>query len=330
MRLPDELLAVIEREVEKIDRAALARASDELTRRYKSADFSAPVVKSEAHRAAYLATRLPATYAANWRVFSEIWRLAPHAQEIHSVLDLGAGPGTALWAAAEVFPGLRQATLVESDGAWVNLGQRIAADSAHLVLRQGRWIRHDLCSPLDSSAHDMVVISYTLGELAPAAANSLLLRAWKLASRFLVVIEPGTPRGFGVVHAARAALIAGAAAHGDDGQVLAPCPHQGVCPMAAAGDWCHFAQRVPRTSLHRRLKGGALSYEDEKFSYVVASRDHSPRAPSRIVRHPQKRSGHVQLTLCTRRGIENRTVSRSQGKDYQLARQAEWGEAWGE
>ncbi len=330
MRLPEELLAAIEREAEKVDRAALVRASDELTRRYKSADFSAPILRSEAHRAAYLAARLPATYAANWRVFSEICRLAPHAQETANALDLGAGPGTTLWAAAEVFPGLRQATLVESDEAWLKLGQRIAANSPHSFLRQGRWIRHDLRSPLDCSPHDLVVISYALGELSPAEAKALLLRAWKLASRFLVVIEPGTPRGFGVVHTARAALIAETAAGAGESRILAPCPHCDACPMAAAGDWCHFAQRVPRTSLHRRLKGGALAYEDEKFSYIVASREHSPAALSRIVRHPQKRRGHVQLTLCTQHGIENRTVSRSQGKDYQLARQAEWGDGWGE
>ena len=78
------------------------------------------------------------------------------------------------------------------------------------------------------------------------------------------------------------------------------------------------------------LKSGALAYEDEKFSYVVATRDSSAAAASRIVRHPQKHSGHVQLTLCTRRGIETRTVSRSQGKDYPLARRAEWGGAWRE
>jgi ribosomal protein RSM22 (predicted rRNA methylase) len=330
MRLPEELLAAIEREAEKTNRAALARASNELTRRYKSADFSAPIIKSDAHRAAYLATRLPATYAANWRVFSEICRLAPHAQEITSALDLGAGPGTAIWAAAEVFPGLQQATLVESDEAWLKLGQRIAANSPHSLLRHAQWVRHDLRTPLDCPAHDLVVISYTLGELSPPAAKALLRQAWTLASRFLVVIEPGTPRGFGVIHTARSALIAATAGGVGEGQILAPCPHQDACPMAAAGDWCHFAQRVPRTSLHRRLKSGALSYEDEKFSYIVASRDRSSTALSRIVRHPQKRSGHVQLTLCTRQGIEHRTVSRSQGKDYQLARQAEWGEAWGE
>jgi ribosomal protein RSM22 (predicted rRNA methylase) len=331
MRPPEELLAAIERETEKADRAALARASDELTRRYKSADFSAPIIKSEAHRAAYMAARLPATYAANWRVFSEICRLAPQGrQEIASALDLGAGPGTALWAAAEVFPELRQATLVESDEAWLKLGRRIAANSPHSFLRHAEWVRHDLRTPLDCPPHDLVVISYALGELSPPAAQALLLRAWSLASRFLVVIEPGTPRGFGVIHTARSALIAATAASASGSQILAPCPHQDACPMAAAGDWCHFAQRVPRTSLHRRLKSGALAYEDEKFSYIVASRERSQTVLSRIVRHPQKRTGHVQLTLCTRRGIERRTVSRSQGKDYLLARQAQWGDPWGE
>jgi ribosomal protein RSM22 (predicted rRNA methylase) len=327
LRLPEELLAAIEGEAGRIDRAALTGASEELTRRYKSADFSEPVVNSAAHRAAYLVTRVPATYASNWRVFSEICRLAPHAgAEVASVLDLGAGPGTALWCAAEHFAGLQQATLVESDEAWITTGRRIAGLSPHFALRNARWLRQDLRAGLDFPVHDLVVISYVLGELPASAAKALLARAWTLASKFVVVIEPGTPRGFGVVHVARAALIADAAGS----HLLAPCPHAGACPMAATGDWCHFAQRVPRTSLHRRLKSGALSYEDEKFSYVVAAREPSPVAPSRIVRHPQKHSGHVQLTLCTRSGIESRTVSRSQREDYPLARKAEWGDAWRE
>lgn len=323
MRLPEELSVAIQQEIEKVDRAALARATDHLIRRYRAANFAAPVIKSEADRAAYLAVRLPATYAANWRVFEEIRRLAPQT-EVESILDLGAGPGTALWGAAETFPRLRQATLVESDQAWLSVGQRVAGHSPNSLLRQARWVRHDLRAEFDCSAHDLVVISYALGELSQPMAKALLLRAWNLAAKFLVVVEPGTPRGFEIVHAARAALIANAA------PILAPCPHADACPMAVAGDWCHFSQRVQRTSLHRRLKSGALAYEDEKFSYVVASRLGSAPVAARIVRHPQKRSGHVQLTLCTRQGLETRTISRSQGEDYRRARQAEWGEAWKE
>jgi ribosomal protein RSM22 (predicted rRNA methylase) len=325
MRLPEELADAIERETEHANRAELARATAHLSQRYKAADFSAPVITSSAHRTAYLTARVPATCAANLRVFTEICRLAPQARsEVASLLDLGAGPGTTLWAAAETFAGLQRATLLESDEAWLSLGRRIAGHSPHSVLREAQWIRQDLRAGIDCPVHDLVVISYTLGELTQPAAKALLLRAWNLTHRFLAVIEPGTPRGFEAVHSARTALIAGGA------KVLAPCPHSRECPMAAAGDWCHFAQRVPRTSLHRQLKGGALGYEDEKFSYVVVTRHDLAAAAARIVRHPQKHGGHISLTLCTQRGLESRTVARSQTRDYPRARQAEWGETWRE
>ena len=96
--------------------------------------------------------------------------------------------------------------------------------------------------------------------------------------------------------------------------------------MAAANDWCHFPVRVERTSLHRRLKGGVLGYKDEKFSYLIAARRRIAPAPTRIVRHPQKHSGHIRLTLCTPQGIEQRTVPKSQKELYKAARKADWGE----
>ena len=125
-------------------------------------------------RAAYLAARLPATYAANFNVFSEIHRLAP-GLEIESLLDLGGGPGTSLFAAAEVFPALRKATIVESDEAWLQLGRRCALQSSRMVLQETQWIKHDLLNDFDLPAHDLVVMSYALGEL-PAAAGQAVLR----------------------------------------------------------------------------------------------------------------------------------------------------------
>ena len=98
--------------------------------------------------------------------------------------------------------------------------------------------------------------------------------------------------------------------------------------MAAAGDWCHFAQRLERTSIHRRIKSGALGHEDEKFSYVVFSREPFAAAAARIVRHPQKRGGHVQLTLCTPEGLRDRTIGKSRKEAYRRARKAAWGDPW--
>jgi ribosomal protein RSM22 (predicted rRNA methylase) len=322
MRLSAELQDAIQRETEKADRRKLAQATAQLTEHYKAADFSTPAVASEAHRAAYLAVRLPATYAAIRRVFAEIKLRAPQA-EIASLLDLGAGPGTALFAAAEQFPQLRQATLIDADSAWIAVGKRLAEQSELPVVQQSQWLKQDLRSGLSCEKHDLVVISYTLGELPQSAAEPVVNKAWKFAGKFLVLIEPGTRRGFAAINAARSSLIANTAS------ILAPCPHHFTCPMAAVGDWCHFSQRVERTSQHRQLKGGALGYEDEKFSYLVAAKSTAPSAGARIVRHPGKHSGHVKLALCTAEGkIENRTITRSSKEAYKRARKAEWGDLW--
>ena len=324
MRLPAELLDAIQQETEKVDRRKLTQATAHLTAHYKAADFSTAAVSTEAHRAAYLAVRLPATSAALRRVLAEINARAPQA-EIASMLDLGAGPGTALFAASAEFPSLQQATLVESDEEWVALGKRLAGPPQLPDGLKVQWSKQDLRSGLSCETHDLVVISYTLGELPQAATEAVLGKAWKCAGKFMVVIEPGTRRGFAAVNTARSALIANMA------HVLAPCPHAGACPMATAGDWCHFSQRIERTSQHRQLKGGDLGYEDEKFSYVIAAKIAMPAGGSRIVRHPGKHGGHVQLALCTPQGrIENRTVTRSSKEAYKRARKAEWGDVWNE
>ena len=96
----------------------------------------------------------------------------------------------------------------------------------------------------------------------------------------------------------------------------------------SARDWCHFSQRLGRTALHRRLKSGELGYEDEKFSYVVASKLPVCKAAARIVRHPTVRKGHLELQLCAPGGLRKETVTRSQGEKYKQARKAKWGEEW--
>lgn len=321
MQLPPELSQAIQLEIEHVDRAQLAQAAAQLTKRYRAEDFSSRAIQTESQRAAYLAVRVPATFAANLHVFSKIRQLYPEA-EITSILDLGAGPGTTMYAASETFSSLTQATMIEVDRSLIEFGKRAGRSSPHAVLRNSRWLQQDITAGLSCEPHDLVVISYFLNEIPQAVARRTVLQAWGCARELLAIVEPGTMRGFALVNDARTQLI-GAGAH-----ILAPCPHAGECPMAAAGDWCHFAKRVERTSLHRWLKSGTLGHEDEKFSYVVASRRSLTSAGTRIVRHPQKHGGHVQLTLCTPEGLQSLTVSRSQQEAYKLARKAEWGDAW--
>src|SRR5258708_11792047 len=177
MHLTAELLDAIRRETDKEDRRKLVQETAQLSEHYKASDFSHPAVTTEAHRAAYLAVRLPATYAAIRRVFAEIKLRAPQS-EISSLLDLGAGPGTALLAAGEEFPHLQHATLIEADANWLALGKRLVEQSELPVVQQAQWLRQDLRSGISCDKHDLVVISYTLGELTQSAVEAALNKPW--------------------------------------------------------------------------------------------------------------------------------------------------------
>lgn len=312
MALPPALQAAIERELQSIDRSRLARSVEQITEDYKHGRFHGALSSAES-RAAYLVTRLPATFAANAFVFREVARLMPELQP-NSVLDLGAGPGTATWAAREVWPELQKSALVESNRELLELGQRLAGGQPQ------EWLDADLNSLAEFPPADLAVLSYAIGELK--SRSVVIEKAWAAAQKVLVVIEPGTPRNFAVVAEIRRHLIQAGA------YPVAPCPHTNECPMATARDWCHFAVRVERTSEHRKLKGGTLGYEDEKFSYLAFAKTPADHAEKRIVRHPAIHGGHINLTLCTANGLQSSTVTRSQKQLFRDARKAAWGDAW--
>jgi ribosomal protein RSM22 (predicted rRNA methylase) len=320
MRLPEELRAAIEVEAGAIPHRDLARAVAELSAAYKQGGAGGLAIDSAAKLGAYLQVRMPATFAADWRVFQEIAMCIPDWQP-RSLLDLGAGPGTAMWAAAEAFPSLTEISLVERDRRALEAGRRLGISSRNQAIRDARWLQSDLSDASGPDA-DLVVMSYALGELTPQRRKTAIEFAWSRAKQMVIIIGPGTPAEFSTILAARTRLLE-LGAH-----LLSPCPHESACPMEDGSDWCHFSQRLERTADHRRLKSGALGYEDEKFSYVIASRDVARKVPARIVRHPLKHSGHVQLRLCTETGLAQITVTKSQKEKYRGARKAEWGDAW--
>ena len=240
----------------------------------------------------YAATRLPCTFASLHRVFAELATLRPGARPA-SLLDWGAGPGTAALAAASVWPNaLHTVVHVEQSGAMLSLADTLRSawegneapppPTVHSsVLR--------LRGPAFHRSFDLVVASYALGEASEAEQAGLLRRLWAHTRSFLIIIEPGTPKGSAIVRAARRRVLGIAAKAGrgagveserkllDTASVVAPCPHDGPCPMDADPlSWCHFTVRVHRPREARLAKGGASrpagSFQDERFSYVVLQR----------------------------------------------------------
>jgi ribosomal protein RSM22 (predicted rRNA methylase) len=317
MQLPTDLQEAIQQQLVAYPVQALAQAAQHLSARYRAQQSgTGPCLTNAVERAAYLAVRMPATFAAVHRVLSELGpRLLASPS---SLLDLGAGSGAGWWAAATVFPTLQRAMLVEQDREFLQLGQALASQVSQVQLE---WRHADLRSVQDWPASDLVLCSYSLGELEEGAARRVVRAAWQAAQQALIVVEPGTMRGFATIRALRDELLAA------DAHLLAPCPHSLDCPLVAH-DWCHFAARVARSALQRRLKGGTLGYEDEKFSYLVFTRQPVPPAAARILRHPQHQPGRIQLQLCTAEGVQSLPVTKRMKEQWKRARKVEWGDEW--
>lgn len=274
-----------------------------LSNKYKTSET--PFLSKEEVEA-YVLARLPATQAAIERVFRE---LVDRGIEPHSFLDLGAGPGTGLLVAQALFPDLTEATLVERNPEMVRTGKEFLAESAVDIT----WIEADMAK-IEPKKHDLVLMSYSLGE----GNQELLKKAWEWGD-ILVLIEPGTPRGFKTILQAREQLLELGA------YLVAPCPHGGKCPMQSSG-WCHFSARLNRTREHMHMKGGSRGWEDEKFSYLILSKTLIGSSLNRIVHQPQKRKGHMNFKICTELGIMDRTVSKSSGAFFKMATKLEWGD----
>ncbi|CAI9771809.1 unnamed protein product [Fraxinus pennsylvanica] len=193
------------------------------------------------------------------------------------VLDFGAGTGSAMWAMMEVWPqSLETINLVEPSQSMQRAGQSLLKGLKNLPLIQSYGSIQSLSKHANKSGrqHDLVIA---------------------------VLVEPGTPQGSNIISQMRSHILwmekrrsrklqnAANKASNDlmtrktGAFVVAPCPHDGACPLQNTDKYCHFVQRLERTSSQRaykRSKNNSLrGFEDEKFSYIVFRRGTRPRGP---------------------------------------------------
>jgi ribosomal protein RSM22 (predicted rRNA methylase) len=305
VQLPQHVRRAVEERAETVGFATLKRAAAAMSDAYREGRIAR--LNAAERTAAYLVTRMPATYAAAHAVLREVQaRLGETA--IGSVLDAGAGTGAASLAARECWGQATRITMIERDGAFT--------EAARQWLPDVRVLADDLTRVESLPQHDLVMAAYSLGELERPMADIL----WKAARVALVVIEPGTPRGYSLVLQIRDDLLAAGA------YMAAPCPAAMACPLTSP-DWCHFAARVERSSLHRRIKDAELGFEDEKFSYVALAQEPMALPRARIIRRPQHAPGLIELRTCTPDGPRTRQVRKRDREAYRSARHAGWGDA---
>lgn len=318
MQLPLHLRQAIDEIVSSsFAMADISCAAEAVSNRYRRLQKGLAIASTE-EATAYVVTRLPATYCAMARVLKEL-SFAPS-----SILDIGAGPGTATLAALEHFPLLQQATLLEPNAHLRHMGEEVLKRS--YPERAFHWIAAGAEQAFPQA--DLVVSGYVLNEImqekGAEAFAQIVRKMWQASRHTLVIVEPGTPAGQDIVLQARQLLLA------EGAHMVAPCPHIAACPIAVRWKpeekWCHFSVRVERSRMHRQSKPEAvLGYEDEKFSCLVVSRYKADLPRYRIVGHPQGKKV-LQAEVCASDGAYRDLQIAKSDDDYKAFRKAEWGE----
>lgn len=285
---------------------------------YRGGGGSLRAVSDQDDVAAYLTARLPATYAAT-RAALDAVRMRSPAFHPQSLLDFGAGPGTASWAAMEIWPEIESVAMQDHNAHFAEAARTLVTGSPHAALRQAQ-ITAEFAG---DRKFDLVIAAYVISEIAESRIAEFVSRLWSACRGILVIVEPGTPVGFQRVLHARQALLETQA------MIAAPCPGEVRCPMTG-GDWCHFTVRLPRTRDHMRAKNANVPFEDEKFSYVAAARDGvmlTVPAP-RIIAPVVSTKAGSRFRLCTENGISDVDIPRRNAAEYRRRRRKNWGDVF--
>jgi ribosomal protein RSM22 (predicted rRNA methylase) len=315
--LPAELRAALEARLQGLSRNAAAERAALISKTYRDGGGSG-AIRTDTDALAYALARMPATYAAVAASLNALREIAPRFAPA-SLLDIGAGPGTATWAAAEAFPSLGSFALIDANGALRALAFDFLHGNPRLAGVQYS-LREANAALADAKAADLVVASYMIGEMDVSERGALTELMWAKTRDTLVIVEPGTPAGYARIIALRGQLIAAGAF------VAAPCPHEEKCPLIAP-DWCHFTQRLPRSRAHKQVKGAELPFEDEKFAYLALTRAPVAQRLARVLAQPVVGKVEVAAKLCTPDGLVLAKMPRRARAAYARARHWHWGDA---
>nr|BAN65476.1 hypothetical protein [Babesia bovis] len=283
-------------------------------------------------------------YAVCLRIFNEIKKRAPNFKPSR-IMFYHSGAGASVAAAHSIWDlaSLDDVLIVEPSKNLLNISEYLLPEFKNLRNQ------HDVYD--NTELFDCIVVPYHLTNIRGSEARSLLIRnLWNKISigGYMVLVEVGTPTGFRILHAIRELFIS--QLNKGCFHFLAPCPHEGICPLALTGkDWCHFSQRIYRTPHYLYRKGSiSRSIDNEKFSYLVIGKSSGPRYElqneskakyaheksyfwPRIIMQPLKLGRRVIMDICANPNNFERIIvpkNSPESSGYRYARDAIWGDLW--
>jgi ribosomal protein RSM22 (predicted rRNA methylase) len=334
LSLPDDLHDAIASALAAVPTARWVREAQQLSERYRAprVGSGAPLATGELQALGYAALILPATYAQLRGALAATSARIPGWAPA-TMLDLGSGPGTALWAATAQWPSLRTLVAWEREPALIALGLSLARASDTPAVRSASWERIDLRGLGQAvgdrrqatregiaQRFDLVVLGHVLNELDTEVRQRVIAAAWQHTAGLLMIVEPGTSAAFEVVRAAREQLLAQGA------HTIAPCAHDRACPLQ--NDWCHFPQRLKRPEFQRRAREASSEWEESKFAYAAMAR-FAADSPiwGRVIREPSSNKAYAEVLISAADGVARYRGLKRHRDAFRQVKQLEWGAA---
>ncbi|KAJ7597360.1 mitochondrial small ribosomal subunit Rsm22-domain-containing protein [Mycena floridula] len=260
---------------------------------------------------AFASVALPAHYSAIIAVLDHVKHRLESDWCIKRVVDWGAGTGSGIWAALQVFQNPEFANSQEEDVKLSNstvesyfaiekrdglsaIGKRLVRDK-DLGNLDIFWQRafHEEDKVSRAIDHETLALSaFILSSLSSNyARQQLITEIWESGAHTIVLLDHATKAGFEAIVEARQQLLKMGTKEFEDPEVdewpvrgchvVAPCPHDKACPLHHPGEIrlvCKFSQRLQRPSFVRLTKHSSQGHEDIEYSYVVLRRGKRPDA----------------------------------------------------
>ncbi|MEH0862704.1 small ribosomal subunit Rsm22 family protein [Halobacteriovorax sp. DPLXC-1] len=174
-------------------------------------------------------------------LFSQLSEESLSAISETTIIDIGCGPGTYTYAAANLLP---------------NVKEFIGVDESELMLKQAKKLNDEYFKEdrvffknrVPQIENSTLIFGNSLNEMGMKVAFKLIKN---LKPKFIICIEPGTKEVFKEVLELRRKLL------NLEYKVNYPCMGQGSCPLQETDDWCHQSIKV------------SLDYELESLSQVA-------------------------------------------------------------
>lgn len=304
MILPEVVREKINEMFAGMNKTSLVSKREELTNKYKTNQaVNKSVFDTKEDSLVYAISRMPATFAVLSTLLDDLVGQGK-IENVSSIIDIGSGTGAGYFAIKEVFENA-EISLFERDKNMINVFDEFEAGQ---VVKQ-----FDLtCDEIDEKA-DLVMSSYVFSELNEEWRKFALKKMLDCAKNYVLLVDTGTPRTYENFMKLKNLVY-------DLGYTIsAPCESQ-KCGLI--NDYCQFYARVERSGLMKMAKNAELSYEDEKYFYLLIEKQAKPQEISverRVIRRPNIKTNFVELKLCTNAGVVSQNVTK---KDKELFKKA--------